>query len=552
MSTQTKAENFLADVELSQIQVSKSNAMFRDPSELTDDSLQELSESIKRQGLLQPLLLRAHGNGSFILVAGERRFRASKLAGLKQVPAYVRTMTEAEALDMQLTENLQRKDVHPIKEARAYAYLIKQRKISASEIALRFAKSENYVAMRLKLNDLDEKIAEDFAQDRLSLSQALIIARLQPADQKEIRKHCTRDTGEGTKRFYETVAEIEAFIQRHITRDLSKVPWKLEDPAVHPAAGPCTTCTKRSGAQNSLFADIKKDDRCFDPVCFKAKLNAGGLAHIQHLIETKPDTIFAINSGYQVEKPTAKVLQLLQAEKIKPLDPSSWATWERWDPSKKISVVMINGDDLGKSKSVYVQGDKKGKIAKAAAESGKMTAADAKDLIKAVRERLDRAGELAQEKVYEQTVEALRKLKPAQLDKIATSAVDNAMAVFIIIRAAGYNSDDIEKMAGLRDLGIERSKRNQVEKYIERLKKIKSHKDVGRIVRQVMIIKHAGTPDTVHSVEGQLLLQAAREWGVPVNKFEKEQHEILERRKQSAAKRIKEIQSQVKGKKNAG
>jgi ParB/RepB/Spo0J family partition protein len=115
------------------------------------DKLDELTDSVKRLGVLQPILLRPlNGGGTYELVAGERRYRASKAAGLTDIPATVRELTDAEVLEIQVVENLQRSDLHELEEAEGYEKLLKcahpsGEKYTVDEIAAKVGKSRSYV-----------------------------------------------------------------------------------------------------------------------------------------------------------------------------------------------------------------------------------------------------------------------------------------------------------------------------------------------------------------------------------------------------------------------
>ena len=115
--------------------------------------LMELSESIKKHGVLQPITVRKSGN-EYIIVMGERRYRASKLAGMKTIPCIVREYKSNDILEIQIIENLQRQDVEPTEEADAIAYL--SEKYSATEISKRLGRSDNFIRQRLKLAGLIE------------------------------------------------------------------------------------------------------------------------------------------------------------------------------------------------------------------------------------------------------------------------------------------------------------------------------------------------------------------------------------------------------------
>lgn len=141
--------------------------------------LDELADTIRTHGVLQAVLVRplAH-RGEYELVFGARRFRASKLAGLDMIPATVRELTDAEALELQLIENSKRDDVHPLEEADGYRELHEQHRYPLAEIAAKVAKSEQYVSQRLRLCALSEHAREAFMAGRLSTGTALLVARL--------------------------------------------------------------------------------------------------------------------------------------------------------------------------------------------------------------------------------------------------------------------------------------------------------------------------------------------------------------------------------------
>src|SRR5690606_21836086 len=149
----------LAHVKLEDIFLGETNKMFRDPDELTDEALKELVDSIKELGVIQPVLLRPKPDddlGKYELVAGERRYRAAVIAALTTIPANIQELTDEEAFNVQVTENLQRKDVHPLKEATAYKYLVDKdpERNTPAELAVKFGKTEHYIQTRLALNKL--------------------------------------------------------------------------------------------------------------------------------------------------------------------------------------------------------------------------------------------------------------------------------------------------------------------------------------------------------------------------------------------------------------
>jgi len=141
---------------------------------ISQDGLHELAQSIAEQGLLQPLLVRPHPEqeGSYQLIAGERRWRACRLAGLQAVAALIREISDSEALVIGLVENLQRQDLNPVEEAQAMGRLMRELSISQDELARRLGRSRSAIANCLRLLHLQPEILTALAEGRISSGQA--------------------------------------------------------------------------------------------------------------------------------------------------------------------------------------------------------------------------------------------------------------------------------------------------------------------------------------------------------------------------------------------
>lgn len=144
---------------------------FQPRREFDEGALEELRESIARHGILQPLIVRDIGGGAYELVAGERRLRAAKLAGLKEVPAVFRTATDTELAEMALIENLQREDLNPIEEAHAYERLLSEFKLSQEQLARRVARSRSAIANSVRLLRLAASVQAFLANGVLTMGQ---------------------------------------------------------------------------------------------------------------------------------------------------------------------------------------------------------------------------------------------------------------------------------------------------------------------------------------------------------------------------------------------
>ncbi len=143
------------------------------------DSLQELADSISQNGVIQPLVVVANPEGAYELIAGERRLRASKLAGLKEVPVVLRDVSsEEELLELALIENVQRQDLNPLEEAEAYEKLIQQFSYTQEQAAAKVGKQRSTVANRLRLLQLPDFIKDDICKQRLSEGHARALLRL--------------------------------------------------------------------------------------------------------------------------------------------------------------------------------------------------------------------------------------------------------------------------------------------------------------------------------------------------------------------------------------
>jgi ParB family chromosome partitioning protein len=124
------------------------------------EKIAELAESIKTHGIIQPLILRKNNEDQYIIVAGERRWRAAKMAGLKEIPAIIMELSSRDILEISLIENIQRQDLNPIEEALAYKKLLNDFKITQEELSKRIGKSRVTIANTIRLTNLDERVQQ--------------------------------------------------------------------------------------------------------------------------------------------------------------------------------------------------------------------------------------------------------------------------------------------------------------------------------------------------------------------------------------------------------
>lgn len=251
--------------------------------------LTELAESIKATGVHQPILVRplpesriqeeitqAKQEGrepaQYELVCGERRWRGTQLAGLEYIPAMIREMTDAQALEAQVIENLQREDVTALEEAEGYQVLMDNNGMNADQVAEKIGKSRAYVYARLKILNLCPEGREAMRQGELDYSCALPIARIATFDlQREALEWAAKPNyyHRGEK---PSAREVQEHVKSHYMLDLRKAPFSRKDADLCPSAGACTACPHRTGADQD--EESKSADVCTNPPCYRNKEQA--------------------------------------------------------------------------------------------------------------------------------------------------------------------------------------------------------------------------------------------------------------------------------------
>ncbi len=148
-----------------------------------EEALAQLAESIREHGILQPLLVKPQTNGSYLLVAGERRWRAARMAGLSEVPVIIREFSDQEAMEIALIENLQREDLNPVEEALGYQELMNTFGFTQDQVAKRVGKSRSAVANALRLTGLPEEVLPLLENGSLSAGHARAILALEDREE---------------------------------------------------------------------------------------------------------------------------------------------------------------------------------------------------------------------------------------------------------------------------------------------------------------------------------------------------------------------------------
>jgi ParB family chromosome partitioning protein len=330
-----------------------------------DVALKELAESIRAQGILSPLLVRPLTGHNFEIVAGARRYRAAQIAEAATVPVRIVNLTDAEALEAALVENLIRAEVHPMEEASGFLALLalEEPKYSIEHIASRTGKSAAFVAARLRLTELTTVIVEAFYREEIGVGHALLLAKLQPAQQEQALPNCFREDwggGGGTgkaKRILLPVRHLQHWIEHNVLLLLKQAPFNKRDAQLVPAAGSCVDCPKRTGNNKLLFAEWASDNesQCTDPNCYAAKVEA----FLQKQIATKPELV-QISTAYGQQQEGSKIITRSKYVEIKSEKPDTpeKAKWPEFKTCRYITEAIVSeGINKGEMRKVCAQAD---------------------------------------------------------------------------------------------------------------------------------------------------------------------------------------------------
>jgi len=274
----------------------------------------EFAENVRINGVRVPVHVRLNAGGGkpYVLVAGERRVRAALAGKLLAVPAVVHeTMSEGDAIELTILENYGREDLSPIEQSRGVTKMLERRNGDVRAVAALFGRSERWVRLRAKLQDLSAEWQKDLVENHRFASWSIghleLIARL-PADaQGDALKHFALDYC--TDRM--DVEELDRWIGKTLLMRLVQAPWNVANVDVAPNTGACRQCEQRSSQQGVLFHDadeseeeVRKGDRCLNPKCWARKLRAWQMKRLQELRQEHGEGLVFIAGDYDgKEKP---------------------------------------------------------------------------------------------------------------------------------------------------------------------------------------------------------------------------------------------------------
>ena len=196
----------IQDIELDKIVPNR----YQPRREFSDDSIKELAETLDKDGLLQPIVVREDGEDHYEIIAGERRYRAAKSLNWETIPAIVNNMNDDQAASLALIENLQREDLNPIDEAKAYTNLMKLNDLTQTALAKDMGKSQSYVANKLRLLKLDDDVQKALIEGKITARHGRALLNLSNDDQERVLKEI-EDKGLNVKQTEEIAKDVDAY-----------------------------------------------------------------------------------------------------------------------------------------------------------------------------------------------------------------------------------------------------------------------------------------------------------------------------------------------------
>lgn len=248
-----------------------------------DASLQELAESIREVGVLQAIAVRPRTAGGYEIIYGERRYRASLLAGAKTIKATIyNNITDDEAEDMSLSENLQREEVRPTEEAKAFKRLLEKGRYDMYSLVSRFGRSEKYIYTRLKLNELYQPIGELLDNETITISVAEEISTYEPNIQKDVyEKHLKENSRDNWAGY--TLKLFKKYFEEYYTTDLEQYKFDKTE---------CKACV-HNAANYNLFAEHNGCGHCTNRKCLDTKNAAFVAKETEKLLKSDPKLVIA-------------------------------------------------------------------------------------------------------------------------------------------------------------------------------------------------------------------------------------------------------------------
>jgi len=243
---ESEDENVIREIKISEIEPNKNQPR----KKFDEEKLEKLAESIKTHGVIQPIIVKKQPSGFYQIIAGERRWRAARLAGFKSIPAVIKDYSQRDIMEIALIENLQREDLNPIEESEAYRNLLEEYGLTQEEISSRVGKSRSAIANSLRLLNLPGEIKQMLIDDKLTSGHARALLTIEnPELQKEIANKIVNEQL--------SVRETEKIVKRY-GKNKNKERQKEENHLIHYYTDLENNLSKRLGTKVKIHAGKKK------------------------------------------------------------------------------------------------------------------------------------------------------------------------------------------------------------------------------------------------------------------------------------------------------
>lgn len=525
-----------------------------------ETKLDELKKSIVISGVQEPLIIRhAPEIGQFVtgletgypeyeIVAGERRYRASLLAEKSTVPVLIKELTDEQVMEIQAIENLQREDVNLVDQADAFKlwidiYLKEHSSdknvdydVALMDLSNKIGKSVSWITKVMKLSDLVDAAKQMVVDEKISIQHAVHIARLPKKDQEECVRYC--------KQNQPSVDGLVYFIQNRLVRNLNKAPFSTTDPKLVEAAGACITCSKRSGANQTLFNDIQSKDLCFDSNCYSVKLQNFVLNKIIELTEKGEE--YKLILDYSHDSYPSQFKGKIYDGPRKILYNSSY------NCEYMIKGVYVSEDEYGQIVNICINKECKkhfGRTERAGVSSGNRLPEDPK---KKFEVKIKRGRELDIEKVYSRAQESFKDGKKfiSELKRTTLSKVEWALFLWSFFdQEHSYHSSDLLEKASPALYKKIRGRDTETPDAFLKVWMSLTDAETAMLFRCIFIGQYYNQAIQHNYDSSKAIYLFARDHGVDVKKFEQEQAEIAKKRESNAQKLMEREKAEQSAKK---
>lgn len=550
-------------------------------------ALEDFAATLKGHGIISPLIVRRDGDNKFQLVSGERRLRAATIAGLNDAPCRIFDLSDEQVREIQLAENIQRENPHPMDEAQAIGALQNSNK-TIDDIALQMGKSKSFVYSRIKLLSLEPSLQEMFYAGVISIHEAFNIATLSPESQRELYESACKNW-QKQKNF--KLSNL-TYLVNQFRYDLNSAPFDKKNKDLVPEAGSCQLCPFNSGTLKSLFPEYAKQATCSNKSCYQSKCTAQLVADFTSAFEKHlPEALlFYGDPGKDYETivnilPEIAELPQFTYYDVTPVKPPELPSREDYETEddgfdeqgydqaieeynadlqemeaqaankKLLTGLLLSRGSIeliqftpGKKVNLNAPASLTAKEVQEAIKSKTATPQMLQSEVERIKIRENRARALDKEKillaVHEQFSQGLKEKNA--IAQLKMTAEDATAARLIIYQSLRY--PDKGAVEAVLFSGKFQSARSNGEKLYERLATL-TPAEHSFLIRKALV----ANPDSKYptQISGYVLLQVAKAAGTNVSVIEKEQTQKAEIREQKLKERIKDLQGRMKKKKAA-